>query len=53
MGSGAVGVKMGKTIFKCVFKGKIIQENLLQISCTRRAQIYIEVSCSNAEMSFI
>jgi hypothetical protein len=42
---------LGKTIFKCVFKGKIIKKNL-QIRCTRRVQ-NIEVSCSNAEMSFI
>jgi hypothetical protein len=45
MGWGAVGATMGKTIFKCVFKGKIIKENLLQICCTRVAEIYIEVSC--------
>jgi hypothetical protein len=49
---GAVGSMMGKTIFKCVFKGKVIKENL-QICCSRRAQINIEVSFSNAEMSFI
>jgi hypothetical protein len=35
------------------FKDEIIKENLLQILSTRRAQIYIEVLCSNAEMSFI
>jgi hypothetical protein len=34
------------------FKGKIIKENL-QILGTKRAQTYIEVSCSNAELSFI
>jgi hypothetical protein len=38
MGLGTVGTTMAKTIFKCVFKGKIIKENLLQIRCTRRAQ---------------
>jgi hypothetical protein len=39
-------------LVKCVVKGKIIKKKNLQICCTRRVQ-NIEVSCSNAEMSFI
>jgi hypothetical protein len=45
MGWGTVEAMMRKIIFKCVLKDKIIKENLFQICCTRRAQIYIEVSC--------
>jgi hypothetical protein len=51
-GEETVGATLRKTNFKCVFKGKIIKINL-QICCTRRAKIYIEVSYSNKEMSFI
>jgi hypothetical protein len=48
-GRGAVGATIGKIIFACVF---CICFHL-KICCTRRVQIYIEVSSSNAEMSFI
>jgi hypothetical protein len=44
----AVGATLGKTVFKCVFKGKITKTPY-KIRCNRRVQIYTEVSCSNAE----
>jgi hypothetical protein len=37
----AVGATLGKTIFTCVFKGKIIKRNL-KIRYIRRVQIYIQ-----------
>jgi hypothetical protein len=44
-GGGQLGPP-SETIFKCVFKGKIIKKNLLKIRSTRRVQIYAEVSSS-------
>jgi hypothetical protein len=46
----AAGATVRKTIFERAFEGNIEQN--LKICCTRRVQIYIEVSCLNAEMSF-
>jgi hypothetical protein len=48
---GWMGPQWGKP-FLNVFDYKK-KKNVLKILSTRRAQIYIEVSCSNAEMNFI
>jgi hypothetical protein len=49
---GGSWAALGKTIFECVFKGKIIFKKSPQDLLYQKSSD-LEVSCSNAEMSFI
>jgi hypothetical protein len=51
-GRGQLGPHWGKPFSNEFLRVRLLKKNL-QICCTRRVQIYIEVSCSNAEISFI
>jgi hypothetical protein len=52
-GRGLLGPHRGKPFLNVFLRVKLLKKKNPQIRCTKRVQIYIEVSCSNAETSFI